>query len=65
MANEALDYVYQNIKESKERIKIVEDLISAMREAGEDTSSLTAELNSAKLRMQKWENMLKGRGYKL
>jgi hypothetical protein len=65
MENDTLEYVYQNIKENKERIKIVEDLISAMREAGEDTSALTAELNTAKLRMQKWENMLKGRGYKL
>lgn len=39
-----------------------EELIAAMREAGEDTATLEAELRSLKTRKGKWERMLKARG---
>jgi len=39
-----------------------EELISAMREAGEDTTKMEADLRGLKLRKTKWQRMLKNRG---
>ncbi len=43
-------------------INEAEELITAMREAGEDTAQMEADLRALKLRKGKWERMLKARG---
>lgn len=63
MADDTLQIVRQNVDQVNESIKRAELLISVMREAGEDTTKLNQDLQSLKLRRDKWENMLKNRGY--
>ncbi len=63
MADDTLTIVRQNVDQVNESIKRAELLINVMREAGEDTTKLSQDLASLKIRRDKWENMLKNRGY--
>jgi len=63
MADETLLQVRQSIDQLNVSIDRAKTLISALAEAGEDTSKLRQDLNSLEIRKNKWENMLKNRGY--
>ena len=62
MSNEILQGAAQDLLEADSSIANAEELISAMKEAGEDVSELEANLRSVKMRKTKWERMLKARG---
>lgn len=62
MANEVLKSIADDIRNINQSIQEAEELLSAMKEAGEDTSELQADLNNAKMRKERWERMLKARG---
>lgn len=63
MADDTLKIVRENVDQVNASITRAETLISVMREAGEDTTKLNQDLQSLKIRRDKWENMLKNRGY--
>lgn len=63
MAEDTLKIVRENINQVNSSITRAETLISVMREAGEDTTKLNQDLQSLKIRRDKWENMLKNRGF--
>lgn len=63
MAEDTLKVVRENINQVNSSITRAETLISVMREAGEDTTKLNQDLQSLKIRRDKWENMLKNRGF--
>ena len=65
MPDPILENVAARMQELNEVISRGQDLLNAMKEAGEETGELTNELNRARVRKTKWENMLKARGYKV
>ena len=62
MANEILSGIAADMKEVDVAVHEAEDLLEAMKEAGESVTELETELRTLKLRKNKWENMLKSRG---
>ncbi len=60
---EILQGIAQDLSEANEAVETAEVLISAMKEAGEETAELETQLRSLKMRKSKWEKMLKGRGF--
>ncbi|MBA7570546.1 hypothetical protein ES708_12298 [subsurface metagenome] len=62
MANEILEGISQDIKEVDVALIEAEDLIAAMKEAGEDVSKLETDVRDLKMRKVKWDRMLKARG---
>ena len=64
MSDAILRGVSADIKSAREKVKDAEELIEAMKEAGEDASELERNLRDLKLRMVKWERMLEARGIK-
>jgi len=62
MASEVLKNVAADFKRVDPAILEAEELIAAMKEAGEDTVTMEAELRKLKIRKTKWERMLKARG---
>ena len=62
MASEVLKGVADDILAINNQISEAEELISAMKEAGEDTAALEADLNTLRIRKNKWERMLRNRG---
>ncbi|MBA7534491.1 hypothetical protein ES705_26739 [subsurface metagenome] len=62
MANEILEGISQDIKEVDVALVEAEDLIAAMKEAGEDVSKLETDVRDLKMRKVKWDRMLKARG---
>lgn len=62
MTSQVLRDIASDFKRVDPAIKEAEELISAMREAGEDTTQMEADLRGLKLRKGKWERMLKARG---
>lgn len=62
MANQVLEGIAQDLPKIDAAIEEAEDLIAAMKEAGEDTSGMDAKLRDAKTRRTKWARMLEGRG---
>lgn len=65
MPDPILEDVATRMQELNAFLKRGQDLLNAMKEAGEETGELTNELNRARIRKTKWENMLKARGYKV
>lgn len=59
---EILKQVAQDFKVIVPKIVDAEDLIKALRDAGEDTVKMDADLRVLKQRRDKWERMLRGRG---
>ncbi|MBA7641290.1 hypothetical protein ES703_48967 [subsurface metagenome] len=62
MPSQVLKDIAADFKRVDPAIAEAEELIAAMREAGEDTVSMEAELRVLKTRKTKWERMLKARG---
>lgn len=62
MDNEILQNIAEDIKGVNDKIEEARDLISAMKEAGEETGELETELRKLVIRKTKWENMLHARG---
>jgi len=62
MPSEVLKNVAQDFKRVQPAIEEAEELIKAMKEAGEDTAVMEAELRKLTIRKTKWERMLKARG---
>ncbi len=62
MANEILQGIAADMKEVDVAVHEAEELLDAMKEAGESVTELETELRTLKLRKNKWENMLKSRG---
>ena len=62
MPNQVLKSIAEDFKRIDPAILEAEELIEAMREAGEETATMEAELRTLKVRKTKWERMLKARG---
>lgn len=62
MPSEVLKNIAEDFKRVDPAIAEAEELILAMREAGEETATMEAELRTLKTRKTKWERMLKARG---
>ncbi len=62
MASEILQGIAGDIKDVQVAIDEADDLVSAMKEAGETVTELEATIRTLKTRKVKWENMLKSRG---
>lgn len=62
MPSEVLKNIAADFKRVNPAIKEAEELIQAMKEAGEETSGMEAELRKLKMRKDKWQRMLKARG---
>jgi len=62
MPSQVLKDIAEDFKRVDPAIKEAEELISAMKEAGEETVTMEAELRTLKLRKTKWERMLRARG---
>lgn len=63
MASEVLAGIAADIVTINTRIKEAQELIEAAREAGEPTSTMEADLRALMIRKDKWEKMLRSRGY--
>jgi len=62
MASEILKTIASDIESVTSKIEEAQELIGALKEAGEDTSQLEIDLRSLLVRKTKWENMLRARG---
>lgn len=62
MPNEILKTIAGDIQEVNDKIEEARELIGAMKEAGEDTHEMEADLRLLTVRKNKWENMLHARG---
>lgn len=62
MANEILAGIAEDMKAVNVAIKEADDLVDAMKEAGESVTDLETELRSLKIRKVKWQKMLESRG---
>jgi len=63
MTDDVLSKVASELPSIEENLQKAEDLIQALREAGEDVSSQEVEIRDAKRRLMRWKQMLKKRGY--
>ena len=61
--NEVLKSVAADIANINIMIRNAEELIAALREAGETVTDQEAALRTLKIRKEKWERMLQARGY--
>jgi len=62
MANETLKAVGEDILKISDAIVEAEELISALKEAGEETAVHEQDLRTLRTRKEKWERMLRNRG---
>jgi len=62
MPSEVLKNIAEDFKKIDPAVNEAQELIDAMREAGEETAEMEAELRTLKTRKVKWERMLKARG---
>lgn len=62
MPSEVLKTIAGDFKKVDPAIEEAEELIAAMKEAGEDVVSMESELRLLKIRKTKWTRMLKARG---
>jgi len=62
VASEILKTIASDIKDIDGIIEEAEELISAMKEAGEETHDQVASLQLLKVRKAKWQRMLQARG---
>jgi len=62
MANELLESIGDDIRKMDEQIKQAEELIGAMKEVGEDTTTAVTQIKALKIKKQKWTEMLSKRG---
>lgn len=62
MANPILDTVARNINEITQKIEDAQELLNAMKEAGEEVFEYEQQLQQLRIKREKWSNMLKARG---
>jgi len=62
MENEILNGVAKDMEQVTKRLVQAQDLVNALKEAGEDTSKMESDMRLLQMRKGKWENMLKNRG---
>jgi len=62
VAEDVFSEIAKSVPELDKRIKEAEDYISALEEAGEDTTALRSTLRENKARLNRWKSMLKSRG---
>lgn len=62
MDSEILKNIAGDIEEVESKIEEARDLISALKEAGEETQKLESDLRTLIVRKNKWQNMLHARG---
>lgn len=62
MSNKILEGIAEDIKGVEGALAEARELVSAMKEAGEDVSKWETEIRSLEMRKVKWEKMLAGRG---
>ena len=62
MADEILQEIASDVKDIQTAIDRAKVLISAMKEAGEDTHEMESDIRLLEIRKTKWERMLKARG---
>jgi len=62
MADEILQEIATDVKSIQTAIDRAKVLISAMKEAGEDTHEMESDIRLLEVRKTKWERMLKSRG---
>lgn len=63
VADNVLNSIAEDLVRITTQIETAQDLISAMKEAGESVSDLEGQLFQLRVRKTKWETMLRGRGY--
>ena len=61
MASEVLRNIARDFSQVQPAIDEATELIAALKEAGEPTADLEAELRALKIRQKKWETMLRAR----
>jgi len=62
MENEILNGVAKDMEQVTKRLVQAQDLVDALKEAGEDTSKMESDMRLLQMRKGKWETMLKNRG---
>lgn len=62
MPNQILETIAKDIHEVDSIVEEAEELISAAKEAGEDTKEQEAAMMLLKVRKMKWQRMLQNRG---
>jgi len=62
MPQEILTRVAEDIKDVDVRLVQARELVMAMKEAGEDVSSMETDMRQLETRRNKWARMLKARG---
>lgn len=62
MPSEVLKNIAKDFHQVQPAIDEAQELITAMKEAGEPTGDMEAELRALKIRQTKWSTMLKARG---
>lgn len=62
MSNEVLSNIASQFGDVEKQIVEAENLIKAMEDAGENVTTLKAELSALKMRKDKWQRMLSARG---
>ncbi len=61
--NQVLLGIANDLATINARIRDAQELISAAKDAGESTATQEADLRSLSIRKEKWERMLRDRGY--
>jgi len=61
--NEIYKKIAEDVKGINESIVTARDLISALREAGENVDQMKSKLDELERKKVKWEKMLANRGY--
>jgi len=65
MANEVLDGIATDLGKINQEIKTAKEYLSVLKDAGEDTSKMEADIRTLEIRKAKWERTLEARGYKI
>lgn len=60
--NDVLTQLGGEISKINREIDETHELITALREAGEETAELESELKKTEIRKNRWQNMLEARG---
>jgi len=63
MSDNIMQDIATQLQEIDNAIYVAKDLISALKEVGEDVTDKEAELRNLEKRKVKWAEMLKKRGY--
>lgn len=62
MSDEILTGIAADLEEATTAIATAEELVSALKEAGEDVSEQEGRIRALKMRKTKWDKMMQSRG---